>query len=640
MEGKANGRGNDASQKKRVDTILIDKTEAGSRFPGTIEYTWNEPSDPAGVFSFVYYFRKERLEVPLMAADHHYTQYLNGLDIYLQIAKSEAFRGWKVVIYIDQKTLDDIEGHMPSPAKERIEGIFLDPSVILAMVRWPRYSPLVAQTVAAENAAGGGGGAAGGAADATAEPTEEQLKGMVENAIMRCFRYHAFVYFRCSVFVRDADTYFRIEHLSSDTGIANKASMDTIIGEVGLWEHTLLQEHTKYNAIHGTPMLYGTQPDYNKRWHTNARLDKSGYPISIGTYAGMINYLGGLAEWDGEKGGLWQESVEYIKAVCSINPSTGISTNRGEYTYIGKDEQIPLFIWLPKLFNKTFFFYFPFVGDMGEIGFYESSRGPLFKKAYAALVKNYQKKGVNAFIQQRSQLNFQPYMSIKDRQFFLAPSSKLQDYYEKVILLSYNEETRKERHAAWYETWASKGLTDPEDPIAKYADMIPRVRYPDFLVNPYSVVDAFRSTRYDSLLRVLYRSFQKSYRLQCIEKRFPLNHVLEGEWVPENVVNAAELEEKLRKQKEMRNASFASFYARASPIAAPLTFPAAGGEAAAEFGPSAVLSFAAQKAKPVAADVLRGLGIGLSLGGKRKTKGQKSRTIPVKKKKKTMKQRK
>lgn len=629
MEGKANGRGNSGAQKKRVDTILIDKTEAGSRFPGTIEYIWNEPSDPAGVFSFVYYFRKERLEVPLMATDHHYTQYLNGLDIYLQIAKSDAFRGWKVVIYIDQKTLDDIEGHMPSPAKERIEGIFLDPSVILAIVRWPRYSPLVAQTVAAENAAGGGGGAAGGAPGvaAAAEPTEEQLKGMVENAIMRCFRYHAFVYFRCPVFVRDADTYFRIEHLSTNTGRTNKASMDKIIGEVGLWEHTLLQEHTKYNAIHGKPMLYGTQPDYSKRWHTNARLARSSSPISIGTYAGMINYLGGLDEWDGEKGSLWQESVEYIKSVCSIDPTTGISTNRGEYTYIGKDEQIPLFIWLPKLFNKTFFFYFPFIGDIGDIIFYHSSRGPLFKKAYTMLVKNYQHKGINAFTEKRSQINFQPYMDIKDRNFFVAPSTKLQDYYEKVILLSYNEETRKERHDAWYETWASKGLTDPEDPIAKYADMIPRVRYPDFLVNPYSVIDAFRSTRYDSLLRVLYRSFQKSYRLQCIEKRFPLNHVLESEWIPENVVNAAELEEELRKQKEMRNAMYASFYAHSAKLA-PVA-PVAQASPAAAFVP-----FTEQKGKPVPADVLKGLGIGLGLGGKRKTKGLKKRKVITNKKKK------
>lgn len=615
--GNARNARNARRNKRAPEVFLIDKTEEGSPRAGTIEYTWNEPTNPAGVFSFVYYFRKERLKVPLFSQDHHYTQYINGLDLYLQIAKSEAFRGWKVVIYIDEKTLVDIEGHMPSPAKERIEKIFLDPAVILAIVRWPRYSPLVAESVAAEV---GGGGAAGGAEGAgkegAVEPTEEQFKGMVENAIMRCFRYHAFTYFKCPVFVRDADTYFSIEYLSSNSGLAHQGAMEKIGGEVGEWEHTLLLEHTKYSAAHDTPMLYGTQPDYSRRWHINARPDREEFPGSIGTYAGMINYLGGLPEWDEEKGGsLWQESIDYIKAVCSIDPTTGISTNKGYSTYIGKDEQIPLFIWLPKLFKKTFFFYFPFIGHMGSIMYY-NSRGSHFKRAYNAVVENYRKKGINAFEQRKSTFG-DKYTSVKDIKFFSSPSKKLEDYYEKVIKVSFGEKGLKEKHDAWYKEWAAMGMTDPEDPISEYAQKIPRAEYPNFLINPYSVIDAFRTPSYDSLLRVLYSTFQRLYRLRCETKGIRFNHVLQEEWRPENEVNMkaeAEAEEKRKAALAAFERSRNAFKWPAAPalVSSAPAAPAAGGEA---FGPAAVRSFASQvaAAKPLPYDALRGLGLGISL---------------------------
>lgn len=565
-------------------TYQIDKNDPG----GTIEYTWNNPEEPAGVFSFVYYFRRAAANRNIEAGvdrntrGHPYAIYIAGLELYLGIAKSAAFAGWKVVVYTDETTLEHIDEYMKNPMKRKIKALLSDPSVIVATVRWPQYAPFPSTA------------------------TSKEKRSRVDNPILRCFRYHAFVAFRCPVFVRDADTYFGIESLQDME--SNVASYDEtlahFIEKVGLWEHTLFMEHSKYSAKHGTPMLYGTNIDYYRGWHYNKRLAKEveteyfgrkyketswkKVPDSLGAYAGMINYLGGIREW--ASGELWQDSVEFIQQSCHILPVEGISSNVGEKTNIGKDEQIPLFVWLPKLFSKTFFLMFPFADDNASIMYFESSRTPFFNKAYHALRKDLEKKGIDMFEEKRGEYSSQKYWSLKNDKFFYSPYRKLQ-HFQQIKYIAEGE----------LQKWIAAGLTDSEDPILSFLDM--EKKYILFS-NPYTVIEAFRTPKWDSMLRVLYTSFQHAYVVACREEGIAVRHELEDSFAANNAAAA----EAVAAAKKAANDAAAASKAAAAAAAPP--FPVAKAAAAAPIKP-----FTFQEAAPLPPGFLQSLS--LKLGGRR-----------------------
>lgn len=493
----------------------------------------------AGVYSFTYYFRKAALGekwAPEMAANinvqnHPWLIYITGLELYTTLVKSGApAPNWKVVVYTDQQTLDDIDESMPSPHKEKIQGILADPAVIVAKVVWPEYAPFAAPVT-----------------------TPEQK---VENAILRAFRLFSFVRFNCPVFVRDADTTHSILYITN-------TEIPKILRNMRVWETTFLEQA----RAKGFPLIYASELDYSKQFHKNYRLDTDFG--STGAFAGMVNYLGGIAEMRD----LWQEALSYIRGVCRIVPETGLSSNKNHVArYIGKDEQILLFVLLPPLMDRTFFFVYNFVGGSGHPFIYWGEEGDSpFSKAFLRIRETFPEQFERKRAAWSMTRGSYDYWSVKNSEFFQYPDNKLSDFIKKVDPQNYllkeafkrglpqpaspfNEaapppnlsgitpKSREELVSEVMEEWIGKGYTDPGDPIGD-----PRwLEYDqsDSLHNPYSVIEAFRNPKYDLVLRITFEELQRAHRSVCSSKGIAGRYALAARFNVANEANRRAKEEK------------------------------------------------------------------------------------------------
>ena len=298
---------------------------------GTIHYKAVEGgAQPAGLFSMSYYCRPT--ETQFKAADEAHAKpmvYRDGLLQYLRVTEQPEFRGWKLVLYVDEATLaaplgtEATLGEHLEAQKGVWAAIMGHPNLILATVRWPEYTM--------------------GAGAPTSAPAQ------LDNSLLRIFRFRAFQDFpRCPVFVRDADTLF--ENLLGKGDLAPR---------LAAWEVTLLRELQSRAATTGRRFLVASQPHYSRDWHVHPR---SGVQTT-GCYAGLTCSLGGVDLWT--SGALWRSCLAYVRGQSQRVLADGVykPSDEASPSYIGKDEQLLMYVIVPAMLTYSLlqFYYLEYI---------------------------------------------------------------------------------------------------------------------------------------------------------------------------------------------------------------------------------------------------------------------------------------
>jgi hypothetical protein len=302
----------------------------------------------------------------------------------------------------------------------------------------------------------------------------------------------------------------------------------------------------------GMPLIYASQTDYVKRFHIDYRLPAGEAPGSIGAFAGMINYIGGISS--GEMREIWQEALGYIRGTCHIISETGVSSNIDDKPrWVSKDEQVLLYVFLPPLMDRTFFFYYNFVGGLGTaFTSWQDSRSPTTKRAFQRVYNTFPEQ----FQKTTHFTTLGPAKTswgIKNPDFFASPDSKLGDFFRKSSPTAHDPRSREEQLGELLEQWVARGDTDRNDPITDPA-WYTHGSY-DTLHNPYSVIEAFRNPKYDLLLRVIFEEFQRGNRLVCMRHGIPVRHALAAKFNVANEENrVAAAAEKARRAAEAARA--------------------------------------------------------------------------------------
>ena len=291
---------------------------------GQIVYTMNGSTNASGIFSTAYYFRDTDEG---KQQDSQWTKtdiYKKGILQYLKLTEASEFSGWKVVIYLDTQTLETpITKSVTSPnyqmhLKEWNE-IARHPNVVFAVVMWPELS------------VGSGDGR------------------VMDNAIIRALRMKALTDFpKIPVFVRDADTLFE-----------NILKEREIVDDLIKWELTFKLELERIDRDTPCQIIIASQPNYHRQWHVNPRTGQK----TTGCYAAVTSTLGGIEEC--MNGSLWLKCLEYLlKPDSQIGKDasgkrTPMNSNRP--TYIGKDEQLLSYVFIPTIFDKIYFYYLEYI---------------------------------------------------------------------------------------------------------------------------------------------------------------------------------------------------------------------------------------------------------------------------------------
>lgn len=290
---------------------------------GQITYTMNNSDAPKGIFATAYYYRDTEEG---KQQDSKWTKtdiYKKGILHYLKATEAPEFAGWKVVIYLDTQTLEtpitknkDISNY--SMHLNEWNEIAKHPNVVFGVVQWSEYS------------VGDGDGK------------------IMDNAMIRALRMKALCDFpTIPVFVRDADTLFE-----------NILKEKLIYSEITKWEATIKEELERIDRETPCQIIIATQPNYHRQWHV--------HPVSgqktIGCYAAITSTLGNVEEC--LDGTLWRECLKYLRSTSKIMNPTGFKrtpSNSGAPTYIGKDEQLLSYVFIPMIFDKIYFYYFEYI---------------------------------------------------------------------------------------------------------------------------------------------------------------------------------------------------------------------------------------------------------------------------------------
>jgi hypothetical protein len=440
---------------------------ATSREIGQIEYNFNTPEEPTGIFSFTYYYRhrpsagNRNVQEPLVAAK--YFRYVKGMTSFLSLTTLAPFLGWKLVIYTDNNTLSNIE-NLPetpiSPARSTAIALLTHPSVIVARCEWPEYSQL-------------------------------QTTASIDGVILRVLRHKAMMDFSTvPVLIRDADTYFDTEW-----------DMHNFDEQLHRWESLLFQRHIESGKL----FLVTGSPSYERRWHRNARKNFD----SPGLLAGLVNCLPGIEEW--RTGALWEESIRFIRGRCSIILESGVLSDILESTYIGKDEQIIIFIWVPVLLERTFFFYFDYASRGLEAGYYlgiwanpRSKWHPVFAQLTTDFPGLNQDFGESPSLKQFS-------LSIGDA--IGTPTGTPPEGASAPVWTPPTREQTEEKYRRRFEQLVQQGKFTAED--AYVVDMALEEPFRTSLLNPFVVEYAFRKPFYNRVMYLMFRLNSELYHVVC-----------------------------------------------------------------------------------------------------------------------------
>jgi len=316
--------------KKAIDP---DKESAG-----LIEYKSTASlEDMKGAFVTTYYFRDSDCTTcnDFKGQDSPWVKtdvYKVGILRYLDVTTQPDFEGWKVIIYLDQHSLENPffktntdEERVKKHKKEWME-ISQHPNVVFAVVDWPEY---------AVGAKGDG--------------------KTIDNAILRALRFKAFYDFPdCPIFLRDADTLF--ENLIK--GENGTSTLPNFTPALTKWEKTLWDKLKElFAAPNSYRILVASQPNYYRQWHVHPKTGKR----TTGCYAAITSCLGNLSEF--KDGSLWKLCLQYLRENMQIikNGNDLVPSNISKPTYIGKDEQLLSFVIIPAIFDKIYFYYFEYI---------------------------------------------------------------------------------------------------------------------------------------------------------------------------------------------------------------------------------------------------------------------------------------
>jgi hypothetical protein len=290
---------------------------------GQIIYTMNTPEQASGIFATAYYYREEG---DFKGQDSQWTKtdiYKKGILQYLKATETPEFKGWKVIVYLDTLSLEaPITKNKNNPKyalhlKEWNE-IARHPNVIFGVVQWAEYS------------VGNEGGRT------------------IDNAIIRALRMKALCDFpEIPVFIRDADTLFE-----------NILKEREMVEDIVKWEHTLKKELENIDSTTQYQIIIASQPNYHRQWHVNPATGSK----TTGCYAAVTSTLGGIDEC--KSGKLWKACLAYLRSNSKVVNSSGnkrTTSNIGAPTYIGKDEQLLSYIFIPMIFDKIYFYYLEYI---------------------------------------------------------------------------------------------------------------------------------------------------------------------------------------------------------------------------------------------------------------------------------------
>jgi hypothetical protein len=105
-------------------------------------------------------------------------------------------------------------------------------------------------------------------------------------------------------------------------------------------------------------IIIASQPNYQRQWHVHPVTGKK----TTGCYAAITSTLGGIPEF--EDGSLWKKSLAYLRSTSRITNPTGkklTPSNSMAPTYIGKDEQLLSYVFIPNIFDKIYFYYLEYI---------------------------------------------------------------------------------------------------------------------------------------------------------------------------------------------------------------------------------------------------------------------------------------
>lgn len=301
--------------------INIDPDDASK---GQIVYTMNTPDTPSGIFATAYYYRDEG---EFKGQDSQWTKtdiYKKGIIQYLKATESPQFKGWKVIVYLDTLSLESPITKQTTHPKYALHvqewnAIAKHPNVIFGVIQWTEYS------------------------------VGEEGGKTIDNAIIRALRMKALTDFPLiPVFIRDADTLFE-----------NILKMRDMVEDIVKWEYTLMQELKRIVAEGKYQIIIASQPNYHRQWHV--------HPITrektTGCYAAVTSTLGNIEEC--KSGTLWRACLKYLrsssKRVNAVGSNKTTTSNSHAPTYIGKDEQLLSYVFIPMIFDKVQFYYLEYI---------------------------------------------------------------------------------------------------------------------------------------------------------------------------------------------------------------------------------------------------------------------------------------
>ena len=305
---------------------------------GSIEYrSKSNLKDMKGAFVTTYYFRDSDCTTcnDFKGQDSPWVKtdvYKVGILRYLEVTARPEFEGWKLIIYLDQHSLENpifktnTNTERAVKHKKEWEEISEHPNVVFAVVNWPEY-------------------AVGSKGDGKT----------IDNAILRALRFKAFHDFPDSpIFLRDADTLF--ENLIN--GDKDTTTLADFTAALAKWEKTLWDAlKVLFAEPNSYRILVASQPNYYRQWHVHPKTGKR----TTGCYAAITSSLGNVEEF--KDGSLWKSCLRYLRENMQIvkEGANLVPSNLSKPTYIGKDEQLLSFVLIPAIFDKVYFYYFEYI---------------------------------------------------------------------------------------------------------------------------------------------------------------------------------------------------------------------------------------------------------------------------------------